>query len=175
MILVDTSVWIHFLRRGDAHLAELLDGNAVVMHPFILGEIACGNLGRRKPTLELLQDLPAASVAGVDEIPCFIERNRLYGRGIGYVDVHLLASVAQHLVVHALADQFGERAGEIYGAFRHLVLLAQQGAIPETAAQREDHGRGGDQNLDRQRATDRRAQSHERGPAARTDEAKHGN
>lgn len=94
MILVDTSVWIHFLRRGDAHLAGLLDANAVLMHPFVLGELACGNLGQRNSTLELLQNLPAASAAEIDEIPGFIERNRLYGRGIGYVDVHLLAAVA---------------------------------------------------------------------------------
>ena len=66
----------------------------MIVHPFILGEIACGNLADRKMVLELLQDLPAASVADADEVLAFIERHRLIGKGIGYVDVHLLAAVA---------------------------------------------------------------------------------
>ena len=64
------------------------------MHPFVVGEIACGSLRDRKAILELLQDLPAAVVADSDEVLRFIERHGLYGKGIGYVDVHLLASVA---------------------------------------------------------------------------------
>ena len=64
------------------------------MHPFVVGEIACGNLQDRSSVLELLQDLPAASVAESDEVLHFIERHALHGKGIGYVDVHLLASVA---------------------------------------------------------------------------------
>lgn len=94
MILVDTSVWIDHLRRGDAGLVELLERSAVVMHPFIVGELACGNLQDRESILELLQDLPAATVASPEEVLTFIERHGLHGRGIGYVDVHLLASVA---------------------------------------------------------------------------------
>lgn len=95
MILVDTSVWVDHLRRGcDPQLVALLEGASVIVHPFILGEIACGNLADRKMVLELLQDLPAASVADADEVLAFIERHRLIGKGIGYVDVHLLAAVA---------------------------------------------------------------------------------
>ncbi|MEO7244205.1 MAG: type II toxin-antitoxin system VapC family toxin [Rubrivivax sp.] len=94
MILVDTSVWIDHLRRGDAELAELLERGAVVMHPFVVGEIACGNLTDRAMVLELLQDLPAAAVADNDEALGFIDRHDLHGRGIGLVDVHLLASIA---------------------------------------------------------------------------------
>ena len=94
MILVDTSVWVDHLRRGDARLARLLERGAVVMHPFVIGEIACGSLADRQSTLELLQDLPMAGVAESDEILGFIERQNLDGKGIGYVDVHLLASVA---------------------------------------------------------------------------------
>ena len=94
MILVDTSVWVDHLRRGDAQLADLLEGNAVVMHPFVVGEIACGSLADRALTLELLQHLPSAVVAEVDEILSYIESESLYGKGIGYVDVHLLASAA---------------------------------------------------------------------------------
>lgn len=94
MILVDTSVWIDHLRRGDSGLVELLERSAVVMHPFVVGEIACGSLRARQSILELLQDLPPAVVADSDEVLQFIERHVLHGRGIGYVDVHLLASVA---------------------------------------------------------------------------------
>ena len=94
MILVDTSVWVDHLRRGDAHLAGLLDGGNVVMHPFVLGEIACGSLAHRSAILELLQNLPGAVVAQSDEVLAFIDRRQLHGKGIGYVDVHLLASVA---------------------------------------------------------------------------------
>lgn len=94
MILVDTSVWVDHLRAGDVHLANLLDRGAVVMHPFVVGEIACGRLKDRLSILELLQNLPMALVAEPNEVLGFIERHRLYGKGIGYVDVSLLASVA---------------------------------------------------------------------------------
>ena len=94
MILVDTSVWVDHLRRGDAMLVELLERSTVLMHPFVVGEMACGSLREREPILELLQDLPAAVVAESDEVLRFIERHDLHGKGIGYVDVHLLASVA---------------------------------------------------------------------------------
>jgi predicted nucleic acid-binding protein len=94
LILVDTSVWVDHLRRGDAQLVDLLDRAKVVMHPFVVGEIACGSLRDRSSILELLQNLPAAAVADSAEVLGFIERHVLHGQGIGYVDVHLLASVA---------------------------------------------------------------------------------
>lgn len=94
MILVDTSVWVDHLRRGDPGLVALLERAAVVMHPFVVGEIACGSLKDRQSLLELLHDLPRAVIATDDEAMQFIERHRLFGRGIGYIDVHLLASVA---------------------------------------------------------------------------------
>lgn len=94
MILVDTSVWVDHLRRGDPGLVDLLERSSVVMHPFVVGEIACGSLSDRESILELLQDLPPAVVADSDEVLQFIERHVLHGKGIGYVDVHLLASVA---------------------------------------------------------------------------------
>ncbi len=94
MILVDTSVWVDHLRRGDAGLVEPLDRSAVVMHPFVVGEIACGSLRDRDLVLELMQDLPPAMVASPDEVLKFIDIHVLHGRGIGYVDAHLLASVA---------------------------------------------------------------------------------
>lgn len=93
MILVDTSVWVDHLRRGDANLARLLDASLVLMHPFVLGEIACGSLPDRTLVLELLHNLPEAEVADTDEVLRLIERNALHGKGLGYVDIHLLAAV----------------------------------------------------------------------------------
>lgn len=92
MILVDTSVWIDHLRIGSPALAEALEHARVLMHPFVLGELACGNLENRNEVLQLLSDLPKAPMASDPEVLTFIERRALMGRGIGYVDVHLLAS-----------------------------------------------------------------------------------
>jgi len=92
LILVDTSVWVDHLRKGDPRLAELLERGAVVMHPFVVGEIACGSLAARSSMLELLQDLPMAVVAESDEVLGFIKHRSLFGQGLGYVDVHLLVS-----------------------------------------------------------------------------------
>ena len=94
MILVDTSVWIDHLRAGDKGLQALLNTGQVLMHPFILGELACGNLRNRNEVLTLLNALPRATVANDYEVLLFIERHSLMGRGIGYIDAHLLGSVA---------------------------------------------------------------------------------
>ncbi|TDY02875.1 type II toxin-antitoxin system VapC family toxin [Thiohalophilus thiocyanatoxydans] len=93
MILVDTSVWVDHLRVGDATLEELLNHSQVLMHPFVLGELACGNLRNRGKVLQLLGNLPQATVASEAEVLFFIERHTLMGRGIGYIDAHLLAAV----------------------------------------------------------------------------------
>jgi predicted nucleic acid-binding protein len=92
MILVDTSVWVDHLRARDARLAGLLERGEVLMHPYVIGEIACGSLADRAGVLELLHLLPTASLAEAGEVLGFIEGTRLHGRGIGYVDVHLLAA-----------------------------------------------------------------------------------
>ena len=94
MILVDTSVWVDHFRAGDDRLIRLLERTAVTMHPFVVGELACGNFVDRKRTLELLRQLPAAVVAEHDEVLEFILQQRIFGKGIGFVDAHLLASVA---------------------------------------------------------------------------------
>ncbi len=115
MILVDTSVWVTHLRSGDAQLVDLLEGNVVIMHPFVVGEIACGSLADRALTLDLLQHLPTAVVAESHEILGYIERHSLHGKGIGYVDVHLLASAAiggtklwtRDKRLHAVARELG--------------------------------------------------------------------
>jgi len=92
MLLVDTSVWSDHLRRHDAALARLLEAGEVLVHPFIIGEIACGLFPRRAETLALLSALPAAPLLGLSEVLGFIERHALAGRGVGFVDIHLLAS-----------------------------------------------------------------------------------
>ena len=94
MILVDTSVWVDHLRRANLELVDLLERGQVLVHPFVVGEIACGSLSDREATLELLRQLPAEAVADPDEALGFIELRGLHGNGIGYVDLHLLASAA---------------------------------------------------------------------------------
>ena len=94
MILVDTSVWIDHLRAGDAALVSLLDNSKVLSHPFVTGELACGNLLNRSSLLKLLGELPQATVASQEEVLFFIEHNKLMGKGIGFIDAHLLAATA---------------------------------------------------------------------------------
>ena len=92
MILVDTTVWVEHLRHGLPRLATLLQDGEVLIHPWVIGDLACGTLRNRSQVLELLQGLPAATVASDAEVLLLIERDRLMGQGIGYVDAHLLAS-----------------------------------------------------------------------------------
>ena len=94
MILADTSVWIDHLRSENLQLTVLLRDGQVLMHPMVIGELACGNLPNREDTLTELLKLPAPPIATDDEVLFFIERHRLMGRGIGYIDAHLLASVS---------------------------------------------------------------------------------
>ena len=92
MILADTSIWVDHLTRGDEMMASLLDADAVLMHPFIVGEIALGNLPRRAETLSNLDKLPKAVTVDPAEVISLIERKDIFGTGIGYVDAHLLVA-----------------------------------------------------------------------------------
>lgn len=92
MILVDTSVWITHLRVGNATLVEMLERGAVVGHPWVVGELALGHLRQRATILEHLRRLPQSVVATAEEVLAFVDRHALFGRGIGYVDAHLLAA-----------------------------------------------------------------------------------
>jgi hypothetical protein len=92
MVLVDTSVWVHHLRKGEPNLERLLNDGEVMCHQFVIGELACGSIRNRTEILSLLQILPLATEATHEEILQFIERNRLMGKGLGYIDVHLCAS-----------------------------------------------------------------------------------
>ena len=94
MILVDTSVWIDHFREGLPSLVASLNQNSVLIHPFVLGELACGNLKSRQDTLRLLANLPTAPKASDSEVLQFIETHKLMGKGIGLIDAHLLASSA---------------------------------------------------------------------------------
>ena len=91
-MLVDTSIWVEHLRKGNRQLElSLLDGE-VICHPFVIGELACGSIKNRKEILSLLMSLPSAPVLEFDELMHFIDENQMMGIGIGFVDVHLLAS-----------------------------------------------------------------------------------
>lgn len=92
MVLVDTSVWINHFHDDNPTLRTLLLEVEVACHPFIIGELACGNLKNRKEVLALLETLPASQVVTAEEFRHFLERNLIMGQGIGFVDVHLLAS-----------------------------------------------------------------------------------
>lgn len=92
MILVDTSVWIDHLRSADEELTQLLERGQVMAHPFVIGELALGNLQHRNEVLSALQNLPQVPVATENEVLGFIEQNGLFGAGIGYIDAHLLAA-----------------------------------------------------------------------------------
>ncbi len=92
MILVDTSVWIDHFRSSNSHLVQLLEASLVGVHPWVVGELACGNLADRANVLSLLRAMPQLPVASDDEVLFFIERQLLAGRGVGYIDVHLLAA-----------------------------------------------------------------------------------
>jgi predicted nucleic acid-binding protein len=92
MVLVDTSVWVSHLRDGNTELPSLLNEGRVLCHPLIIGELACGNLKDRAVILSFLKLLPMSIEAEHEEILSFIENNRLMGKGMGYIDVHLIAS-----------------------------------------------------------------------------------
>jgi len=92
MVLVDTSVWVDHFRAGVPRLAEILGRGEVLVHPMVIGELACGRMTNRKEILTLHQALPQARSASHDEVLRLIDDRRLMGRGLGYIDIHLLAS-----------------------------------------------------------------------------------
>jgi predicted nucleic acid-binding protein len=93
MILIDTSIWVDHLRSNNKVLGSFLSSERVLIHPFVIGELALGNLRQRKIILMALSDLPYIHVATDAEVLHFIDRYSLFGRGIGYIDAHLLAAV----------------------------------------------------------------------------------
>lgn len=92
MVLVDTSIWVDHLRSGNHQLVQLLAQNQVCMHPMIIGELACGHLRNRVELLDLWRNLPTAVLCNHEEAMICLEANEIVGLGVGWVDVHLLAS-----------------------------------------------------------------------------------
>ena len=92
MVLVDTSVWIRHLREGDPQLTFLLVEGEVAVHPWVIGELACGHLEPRDEILSLLHALPVTAVLATDEYYRFLDTHLLAGRGLGFVDVHILGA-----------------------------------------------------------------------------------
>ena len=116
MILVDTSVWVDHLRNGNDALSERLLKDEVACHPMVIGELACGNLKRRKELLALLHALPAVERVSDDEILFFMDQHRLFGRGLGVVDVHILAScVISQTPLWTLDGRLQEAADDLSG------------------------------------------------------------
>ena len=115
MILVDTSVWVDHLRSGNPTLATLLHGEQVLTHPCIIGELACGAIRNRGTVLEHLARLPRAVMADDDEVLALVGSRRLFGRGIGWVDAHLLASAVLSRVRLMTLDRRLARLGEVVG------------------------------------------------------------
>jgi hypothetical protein len=114
MVLVDTSVWIAHLREGEAALADLLSDGLVLMHPFVTGELACGNLKKRTLVLSDLATLPVAARASNAEVMRLVEDRRLWGRGLGWIDAHLIASaLLSHCRLWTLDKQLGTAASEL--------------------------------------------------------------
>lgn len=92
MVLVDTSVWIDFLRQGNQLLEEILNDAEVATHPLVFGELHVGNIANRKQFLSLLENLPKIIECSHEEVLFFIEKRNLHGKGIGYADAHILCS-----------------------------------------------------------------------------------
>ena len=92
MILVDTSIWVDHFNKSDTDLVKMLNSGKVCIHPFIIGELSCGSISNRREILTLLNALPQVESALDEEVFTLIENKKLYGIGLGFIDVHLLAS-----------------------------------------------------------------------------------
>ena len=123
-VLVDTSVWVEFIRAGNAQLFELLQKSQVLMHDIVIGEIACGSAPNRKERLQAMDNLPKIAMAEHAEVLRFIDKHQLFGCGVGYVDNHLLAACilqgdcalwSRDKRLHAVA----ERLGVAFSAVQH--------------------------------------------------------
>jgi predicted nucleic acid-binding protein len=127
MVLVDTSVWIDHLRRGSVGLDVPLSEGQVLCHPFIIGELACGNLKNRSDILSLLQTLPEIRSAEHEEVMLFIEKHRLMGKGLGYIDVHLLtSSLLSHAPLWTLDKRIGNAAEALGIRFPHTTASTRR-------------------------------------------------
>ena len=128
MILVDTSVWIDHLRKSEHELSELLQTNNVLTHQIVIGELACGNIPNREGFLRNIEDLPEVELWPHQEVRRFIESERLMGRGISFMDAHLLYSVLN-------------REGDtLWTRDRRLQRVAQELSVSHTETSGSDAG-----------------------------------
>jgi len=118
-MLVDTSIWVEHLRHGQQRLVSLLHRSEVQCHPFVVGELACGFISRRSEILQLLRRLPSVRVAESEEVMTFIEQHQLFGKGVGWVDVNLLASAALENLLLWTADR------QLIGVARSLGIYGE--------------------------------------------------
>jgi len=121
LILVDTNIWVSHFIAENKHLKQLLENNKVVMHPYIVIELALGSLRNRMDTIALLESLPELPVAELEEVRELIEVRSLYGKGIGFVDVHLLAS----LLIAAVPTEIWTDDTNLAGSAQSLGVLAK--------------------------------------------------
>lgn len=124
MIVLDTSVWVDHLRQSDAQVVSVLQSDLVLLHPFVIGELACGNLKSRTEILGLLNTLPQARMAQEHEVLFFIDQHKLMGQGIGYIDAHLLAATvltegAKLWTRDKRLNQLAQRLGLAYRTTAH--------------------------------------------------------
>ena len=120
MVLVDTPIWVSFLRTGNRRLRALLREAKVACHPLIVGELACGKLDNRKEFLTLLQTLPQASTASQREVLHFIDHHQLTAAGVGLIDAHLMASARlTDLLLWTSEGNFRAAAGRLGIAYRY--------------------------------------------------------
>jgi predicted nucleic acid-binding protein len=122
MVLIDTSIWVDHFRKTEPRLVELLNAERVVVHPFVMGELALGHLKSRAQILSLLKTLPAAKTVFDGEIMFFIEKNHLFGKGIGLIDAHLLASAKiSHATLWTADNALAKEAKKLGVSYpRHL-------------------------------------------------------
>jgi predicted nucleic acid-binding protein len=117
-ILVDTSVWINHFRKNSPTLQRLLDNDLVLCHPLVIGEIACGNMKHRSEVLESLAMLPTTLTLDYQELLTFIETHRLFGQGLGWIDIHLLAStLLQQVTLWTLNQSLRNAARKLHCYF----------------------------------------------------------
>jgi hypothetical protein len=121
MILADTSVWADHLRQADGTMKACLDLEEILMHPFVLGELALGSMPKYDMVLDALRTLPAARIAGLDDVLMMVRENKLMGTGIGYIDAHVLASAVIVPDIHLWTrDKRLKRAAERFGVASSL-------------------------------------------------------
>ena len=115
MVLVDTSIWIDHFLNSNKKLKELLITGQVCVHPFVVGELSCGNMSNRKEILILLRALPGIDTVLDEEVLVLIEDNTLYGKGLGFIDIHLLASAIIHHVTIWTGDKHLHKTSKEFG------------------------------------------------------------